>query len=112
MAIQLIILTTAGGPQSDYGLLSFQRHRGNVTIIGIEALPCCKEPSKQFALVEEHITALRKNLYCTRSKVIIFVERNLVSYLTRSTFKLHFKLEIFMLARNIFCRNLHIGRVF
>ena len=91
MENQLIIVTTAGGPQSDYGLLSFQRHRGNVTIIGIEALPCCKEPSKQFALVEEHITSLRKNLYCTRSRVIIFVERNLVRYLTRSTFQLHFK---------------------
>ena len=63
-------------------MLSFQRHRGNVTIVGIEALPCCKEPSKQFALVEEHITALRKNLYCTHSKVIIYVERNLVCTLT------------------------------
>jgi uncharacterized protein YuzB (UPF0349 family) len=50
---------------SDYALLSLQRHRGNVTIVGIDILSHCKEPSKQFALVEEHITALRKNLYRT-----------------------------------------------
>jgi len=45
--------------------------------VGIDILSHCKEPSKQFALVEEHITALRKNLYRTHSKVIVIVERNL-----------------------------------
>jgi hypothetical protein len=54
-----------------------QRHRGNITIVGIDVLSGCKEPSKQFALVEEHIAALRKNLYRTNSRVIILVERNL-----------------------------------
>ena len=93
---------------SDYAFISFQRHRGNVTIVGIEALPCCKEPSKQFALVEEHITALRKNLYCTHSKVIIFVERNLVSCLTHSTFQIHFQPA----CMKYFGCYLRIGRVF
>jgi hypothetical protein len=74
---QLIYQPTAGGPQSDYAFVSFQRHRGNVTIVGIDVLSHCKEPSKQFALVEEHIAALRRNLYRTNSKVIIFTERNL-----------------------------------
>ncbi len=82
--IYLIIDPAAGGPGSDYALLSMQRHRGNVTIVGIDVLSGCKEPCKQFALVEEHIAALRKNLYRTHSKVIILVERNLVSYLTHT----------------------------
>jgi hypothetical protein len=114
MEYQLIIIITAGGPSSDYAFISFQRHRGNVTIIGIEALPCCKEPSKQFALVEEHITALRKNLYCTRSKVIIFVERNLVTFRTQTLPSALFSaiLAIFILTRNIFCHNLRIGFFF
>lgn len=75
--IFLIVDPAAGGPGSDYAVLSMQRHRGNVTIVGIDVLSGCKEPSKQFALVEEHIAALRKNLYRTHSKVIILVERNL-----------------------------------
>ena len=77
--IFVIIDPAAGGPQSDFALLSLQRHRGNVTIVGIDVLSGCKEPSKQFALVEEHIAALRKNLYRTNSRVTIIVERNLVS---------------------------------
>lgn len=36
-----------------------------------------KEPSVQFKLVEEHILALRTDLYRTLSKVIVYVERNL-----------------------------------
>ena len=80
--IYLIVDPAAGGPGSDYALLSMQRHRGNVTIVGIDILSGCKEPSKQFALIEEHIAALRKNLYRTHSKVTILVERNLVCYLT------------------------------
>jgi hypothetical protein len=75
--IYLVVDPAAGGPGSDYAILSLQRHRGNVTIVGIDILSGCKEPSKQFALVEEHITALRKNLYRTNSKVIVIVERNL-----------------------------------
>ena len=75
--IFVIIDPAAGGPQSDFALLSLQRHRGNVTIVGIDVLSGCKEPSKQFALVEEHIAALRKNLYRTNSRVTIIVERNL-----------------------------------
>jgi hypothetical protein len=77
MENQLIIVTTAGGPGSDYACLSMQRHRGNVTIVGIDVLSGCKEPSKQFALIEEHIAALRKNLYRTNSRVTVIVERNL-----------------------------------
>jgi hypothetical protein len=77
--IIIVIDPAAGGPQSDFALLSMQRHRGNITIVGIDILSGCKEPSKQFALVEEHIAALRKNLYRTLSKVTILVERNLVS---------------------------------
>lgn len=73
----LVIDPAAGGPGSDYAILSMQRHRGNVTIVGIDILSGCKEPSKQFALVEEHIVALRKNLYRTHSKVNVIVERNL-----------------------------------
>jgi len=35
------------------------------------------EPDRQFALVKEHIAALKANLYRTVSKVKIYVERNL-----------------------------------
>ena len=75
--IFIIIDPAAGGPGSDYSLVSFQRNRGNVTILGIDTLSHCKEPMKQFAMVEEHINKLRKNVYRSSSKVKIFVERNL-----------------------------------
>lgn len=75
--IFICIDPAGGGPQSDYSFVSFQRYRGNVTLVGMESLACCKEPTKQFMLVEEHICSLRKNLYRARSKVVIFVERNL-----------------------------------
>lgn len=35
------------------------------------------EPDRQFILVKDHITELRKNLHHTLSKVKIYVERNL-----------------------------------
>ena len=75
--IFIIIDPAAGGPGSDYSLVSFQRNRGNVTILGIDTLSHCKEPMKQFAMVEEHVSKLRKNVYRSSSKIKIFVERNL-----------------------------------
>jgi hypothetical protein len=75
--IFIVIDPAAGGPGSDYALVSFQHNRGNVTIVGIDVLSGCKEPSKQFFLVEEHIKKLRENLYRSGSKVTLFVERNL-----------------------------------
>jgi hypothetical protein len=57
--IFIIVDSAGGGPHSDYALVSFQRDRGNVTIVGIESLNT-KEPSKQFYLLEEHIRALRQ----------------------------------------------------
>ena len=35
------------------------------------------EPDRQFLLVKEHISKIRKNLYFTISKIKIYVERNL-----------------------------------
>lgn len=75
--IYIVIDPAAGGPGSDYALVAFQRSRGNVTIVGIDVLSRCKEPSKQFKLVEEHVARLRENLYRSGSKVHILVERNL-----------------------------------
>jgi hypothetical protein len=72
-----VIDPAAGGPGSDYALVAFQRSRGNISIVGVDVLSGCKEPSKQFRLVEEHIGKLRENLYRSSSKVILFVERNL-----------------------------------
>jgi hypothetical protein len=74
--IFIIVDPAAGGPHSDYALVSFQRDRGNVTLIGIESLNT-KEPSKQFFLLEEHIRALRQNIYRSNSPITVFVERNL-----------------------------------
>ena len=74
--IFIVVDPAGGGPHSDYALISFQRDRGNVTIIGVETLNT-KEPSKQFYLLEEHINALRRNVYRSNSPVTIFVERNL-----------------------------------
>ena len=75
--IYIVIDPAAGGPGSDYALVAFQRNRGNVTIVGIDVLSGCKEPSKQFKLVEEHVARLRENLYRSGSKITILVERNL-----------------------------------
>ena len=75
--IYIVIDPAAGGPGSDYALVAFQRNRGNVTIVGIDVLSGCKEPSKQFKLVEEHVAKLRENLYRSGSKITILVERNL-----------------------------------
>ncbi len=75
--IYVVIDPAAGGPGSDYALVSFQRSRGNVTLVGIDVLAGCKEPSRQFLLVEEHVARLRDNLYRSGSRVTIFVERNL-----------------------------------
>ena len=74
--IFIIVDPAGGGPHSDYALVSLQRDRGNVTIVGIESLNT-KEPSKQFYLLEEHIRELRRNIYRSNSPVTVFVERNL-----------------------------------
>jgi hypothetical protein len=74
--IFIIVDPAGGGPHSDYAFVSFQRDRGNITVIGVEALNT-KEPSKQFHLLEEHIRALRQNVYRSNSQVTVFVERNL-----------------------------------
>jgi hypothetical protein len=73
----LVIDPAAGGPQSDYAFITFTRLRGNVCVVGAEILSGCKEPQKQFNLVEEHIRRLRKNPAWYNSRVIIYVERNL-----------------------------------
>ncbi len=46
-------------------------------MVGAEILSGCKDPQKQFNLVEEHIRRLRKNPAWYNSRVIIYVERNL-----------------------------------
>ena len=74
--IIIVIDPAGGGPHSDYAVVSFQRERGNITIVGIESLNT-KEPTKWFALLEEHIRQLRRNLYRSNSLVTIYVERNL-----------------------------------
>ena len=74
--IFIVVDPAGGGPHSDYALVSFQRERGNIAITGIESLST-KEPSKQFALLEEHIRKLRQNVYRSNSIVTVFVERNL-----------------------------------
>ena len=74
--IFIVVDPAGGGPHSDYALVSFQRERGNITVTGIESLNT-KEPSKQFALLEEHIRKLRHNVYRSNSIITVFVERNL-----------------------------------
>lgn len=65
-----------GGPQSDFSFVSFQRIKGQILVVGFDTIST-KEPSRQYALLEEHIHALRKNLYRSASKVTVYVERNL-----------------------------------
>lgn len=65
-----------GGPQSDFSFISFQRVKGQVIIVGIDTIST-KEPTRQYALLEEHINALRKNHYRSASKFTVYVERNL-----------------------------------
>ena len=74
--IFVVVDPAGGGPSSDYAIVSFQRNRGTVSITGIDVINT-KEPSKQFVLLEEHIRTLRKNVYRSNSKVVVFVERNL-----------------------------------
>jgi hypothetical protein len=65
-----------GGPQSDFSFVSFQRIKGQIIIVGMDTIST-KEPTRQYRLLEEHIHALRKNLYRSSSKITIYVERNL-----------------------------------
>jgi len=65
-----------GGPQSDFSFVSFQRVRGQIIIVGMDTIST-KEPTRQYKLLEEHMLALRRNLYRSSSKITIFVERNL-----------------------------------
>ena len=66
----------AGGPGSDYAILSFIRWRGQITIIGAEVLDT-KHPEKQHALLEAHINRIRQMVHFRNSRVIVYVERNL-----------------------------------
>jgi hypothetical protein len=75
--IYIVIDPAAGGPSSDYAFVSFTRLRGQVRVIGAEVLSGCKEPQKQFDLVEDHIRRLRMNVKWSKSRVIVYVERNL-----------------------------------
>ena len=65
-----------GGPQSDFSFISFQRVKGQVILVGMDSIST-KEPSRQYALLENHIHELRKNLYRSSSRVTVYVERNL-----------------------------------
>jgi hypothetical protein len=76
--IFIVIDPAAGGPNSDYAFVSFTRLRGSVRIVGGEILSGCKDPAKQFDLVEDHIRRLR--IQCAqwnKSRIVIYVERNL-----------------------------------
>ena len=75
--IYIVIDPAAGGPQSDYAFVSFTRLRGIVKVIGAEVLSGCKEPTRQFDLVADHIRRIRQNLEWMHSRVVIYVERNL-----------------------------------
>lgn len=46
-------------------------------MVGIDVLSGCKEPEKQFALVERHIHRLRQHRMFQNSEIIVMVERNL-----------------------------------
>lgn len=53
------------------------RIRGTVVVIGIDTLQGCKEPSKQFALVEDHVRRIREVPMLQSSEIVFMVERNL-----------------------------------
>jgi len=78
-----------GGPQSDFSFVSFQRIKGQIMIVGMDTIST-KEPTRQYRLLEEHINALRKNLYRSTSKITIYVERNLGFEVCRRVYKYDF----------------------
>jgi hypothetical protein len=67
----------AGGPSSDYAFCTFTRLRGQVRVIGAEVLSGCKDPQKQFDLVADHIRRIRLNHRWVKSRIVVYVERNL-----------------------------------
>jgi len=75
--IWTVIDPAAGGPQSDYAVVSLCRQKGCVTVLSIDVLSGCKEPEKQFALVERHIDRIRDMELYRLSPIVIMVERNL-----------------------------------
>lgn len=46
-------------------------------VIGIDVLHGCKEPEKQFALVQRHIDAIQHRSEFMDSEIVVMVERNL-----------------------------------
>ena len=75
--IYIAIDPTAGGPASNYVLVSFQHSNENVTVVGTEVAPGCIEPNGQHLLVEEHIAKLRETPDRAGSRVVLLVKRNL-----------------------------------
>jgi len=76
-AVFLFIDPAAGGPQSDYAVLSVTRHKGLLTVVGIDILTACKDPERQFDLVGKHIARIRQDQGRKASRVFVYVERNL-----------------------------------
>lgn len=74
--IFVVIDPAAGGPGSDYAILSLIRWRGQITVIGAETLDT-KHPEKQHALLESHIMRIRNRQNYRQSRVICYCERNL-----------------------------------
>lgn len=68
----------AGGPQSDYAIVTFARYRGMVRVVGGEILSGISDPQRHFDLVKSHISRLRtSNHQWIGSRVFIYCERNL-----------------------------------
>lgn len=61
--IFIVVDPAGGGPHSDYALVSFQRDRGTITVIGIESLNT-KEPANQFQLLEVRPLDARARFAC------------------------------------------------
>lgn len=76
-AIYVFVDPAAGGPSSDYAIMSITRTMGVAIIIGIDILSGCKDPEKQFKLLVNHIKALQNQTVWRMSNITVFVEHNL-----------------------------------
>eukprot|EP00961_Rhodomonas_salina_P156089 2101700-Rhodomonas_salina.4 len=75
--VYIIIDPAAGGPQSDFAVLSMVREKGLITVIGIDTLGGSKEPERQYDLLQRHINRIRDNACLRFSPILVLVERNL-----------------------------------
>lgn len=76
-SVYIFVDPAAGGPSSDYAILSCTRHQGVHCVIGLDTLSGCKDPEKQFRLLTEHIKAIQAESKWSASAITVFVEHNL-----------------------------------